>query len=167
MRLSGLLFGMLLAGCYESEALEVAKNVDLERLEGRWYEIAKLPRHPQRACTRTTVTYERRSSDEFRMLTDCQSPNEPGGVAHAEAKLIVPDRAEPAKLALDFGFHKGEHWIVEVGADHHYLVIGHPTRQYLWILSRQHSLDEQSLDGAIERAGEQQFPVENLEFTEQ
>ena len=47
------------------------------------------------------------------------------------------------------------------------MVIGHPTRQYLWILSRQHSLDEQSLNAVIERAGEQQFPVENLEFTEQ
>ena len=158
---------MLLAGCYENEALEVAKDVDLERLEGRWYEIAKLPRHSQRDCARTTVTYERRASDEFRMLTDCQTPNEASDVAHGEAKLIVPDQAEPAKLALDFGFYKGEHWIVEVGADHRYVVIGHPTRQYLWILSRQHSLDEQTLDGVIDRARAQQFPVENLEFTEQ
>jgi apolipoprotein D and lipocalin family protein len=158
---------MFLAGCYENEPLEVATDVDLERLEGRWYEIAKLPRHSQRDCVHTTVTYERRSSGEFRMLTDCQSPNEASGVAHAEAKLVVPDLTEPAKLALDFGFYQGEHWIVEVGTAHEYIVIGHPTRQYLWILSRDDSLKQQTLDAVVERARARRFPVENLEYTQQ
>lgn len=164
-------FGLLAAGCYEEEPLEVANGVQLERLEGRWYEIAKLPRHAERDCSHTTVTYNPRSSDEFRMLTECESPTSKHGILRAEARLVLPDRAEPAKLALDFGFYQGEHWIIDFGTDpetdHEYVVVGHPTRQFLWILSREHSLGEQTLANIIERARQQRFPTEDLEYTEQ
>lgn len=167
MRCAWLVFGLLAAGCYDEEPLEVANGVELERLEGRWYEIAKLPRHSERDCSHTTVTYEPRSRDEFRMLTECDSPSSEKGVARAEARLVLPDRAEPAKLALDFGFYQGEHWIIDFGADPEYVVVGHPTRQFLWILSREHSLDRQLLANIVEHARQQRFPTEDLEYTKQ
>lgn len=167
MKRAWLLLGVLTIGCYDAEPLPVASGVDLQRLEGRWYEIAKLPRHSQRDCSRTTVTYDRRSSDEFRMLTECKTTSESSGVARAEAKLVLPDRAEPAKLALDFGFYKGEHWIVDVGPEHEYVVVGHPTRQYLWILSREPAIAAQTLAGVIARARALDFPTDDLEYTEQ
>lgn len=166
MKRAWLVFGVLTAGCYEAEPLPVADDVDLQRLEGRWYEIAKLPRHSQRDCKRTTVTYDRRSSDEFRMLTECETTSEGSLVARAEARLVLPDRAEPAKLALDFGFYKGEHWIVDVGPDHEYVVVGHPTRQFLWILSRKPFLAPQTLTEVLARARELDFPTDDLEYTE-
>lgn len=167
MKRAWLVFGVFAFGCYEAEPLPVAQGVDLERLGGRWYEIAKLPRHSQQDCSRTTVTYDRRSQDEFRMLTECETASESSGVARAEARLVLPDRAEPAKLALDFGFYKGEHWIVDVGPEHEYVVVGHPTRQFLWILSRQPSLAQHTLAEVVERARALDFPTDDLEYTEQ
>ena len=167
MKCAWLAFGLLAAGCYDAEPLDVAHNVDLKRLEGRWYEIAKLPRHSQRDCSHTTVTYEPLPGDELRMLTECDSPGTDSGVARAEARLVLPDRSEPAKLALDFGFYKGEHWIIDVGPQQEYVVVGHPTRQFLWILSREHSVGQKTLAGIIERAHAQHFPTEDLEYTQQ
>src|SRR5262245_38606737 len=106
MKSDWLVLGLLAGGCYGAEPLHVANNVDLEHLEGRWYEIAKLPRHSQRDCSHTTVTYQRKASDEFRMVTECDSPSSDHGIARAEARLVLPDHSEPAKLALDFGFYK-------------------------------------------------------------
>src|SRR5262249_7576752 len=40
-----------------NEPLPVAENVDLARFQGKWYEIAKLPRPTQANCTGTTAFY--------------------------------------------------------------------------------------------------------------
>ena len=45
--------------------------------------------------------------------------------------------------------------------------MGHPTRDYLWILSRERSLPKQTLDGVLQRAQDRGFPVGILSFTEQ
>jgi apolipoprotein D and lipocalin family protein len=160
-------FGWLLVGCYPEKPLEVETDVSLARFEGRWYEIAKLPRHSEKDCTHTTATYVQRSRDELELRTRCNLGGSDGPVKSSEARLIVPDRSEPAKLALDFGFYQGEHWIVELGDDYEYAVVGHPTRQYLWVLSREPTLPDATLSMLSAHAKAQGFPVEDLEFTEQ
>ena len=53
----------------------------------------------------------------------------------------VPDPSAPAKLALDVGGYSGDYWILEVGPNYEYAVVGHPSRLYYWILSRTPTLD--------------------------
>ena len=44
-------------GCNSEPALDVAPNVDLSRFQGKWYEIARLPRSTQTDCFGTTAFY--------------------------------------------------------------------------------------------------------------
>lgn len=55
--------------------------------------------------------------------------------------------------------------IIAIGEAYDYAVIGHPSRDYLWILSRERTLPEAKLDGVLERARGRGFPVAILDYT--
>jgi len=153
-------------GC-ESEPLDAATGVQLERFQGKWYEIAKLPRPSQADCTKTTATYSLKSKTELLVLNECWRGQSNGFADRLAARAVVSDPAVPAKLSLDFGFAYGDYWILEVGEDYDHAVIGHPTRDYLWIMSRTPDLDPQVLRGVLERARAKGFPTALLNYTEQ
>jgi apolipoprotein D and lipocalin family protein len=163
IRLAGL--ALLLLGC-QTEPLDVA-HVDLSRMQGKWFEIAKLPRPSQAGCTGTTAEYQLHSPTQLLVVNECRQLNLQGPVKRVAARAVVTDPSVPAKLSLDFGMAFGDYWIIEVGDDYEYAVIGHPTRDYLWILSRQRSLPKAKLDGILERAQSRGFPTGILEYTEQ
>jgi apolipoprotein D and lipocalin family protein len=159
------LCGLFALGC-QNEPLDVA-HVELSRMQGKWFEIAKLPRPSQAGCTGTTADYQLKSDNELLVVNECHEGDLQGPVKRIAARAIATDPAVPAKLSLDFGFAYGDYWIVEVGDDYEYAVVGHPTRDYLWILSRERSLPKDKLDGVLERAKLRGFPTGILTFTEQ
>jgi apolipoprotein D and lipocalin family protein len=160
------LLGLLALACQQSEPLDVA-HVDLSHMTGKWFEIAKLPRPSQAGCTGTTAEYQLKSANELLVINECHEGSLQGAVKRVAARAVAPDAAVPAKLSLDFGFAYGDYWIVEVGDDYEYAVVGHPTREYLWILSRERSLPQATLDGVLARARARGFPVGILSYTEQ
>jgi len=164
-RLALLGFGFVAIAC-QSEPLEVAQ-VDLSRMQGKWFEIAKLPRPSQAGCTGTTAEYQLKSATELLVVNECHDGNLQGPIKRVAARAVATDAAVPAKLSLDFGFAYGDYWIVEVGPDYEYAVVGHPTRDYLWILSRERTLPKATLDGVLARAKTRGFPVGILSYTEQ
>jgi apolipoprotein D and lipocalin family protein len=163
--LRSTLFGLLALAC-QNEPLEVAQ-VNLSRMQGKWFEIAKLPRPSQAGCTGTTAEYQLKSATELLVVNECHDGNLAGPLKRVAARAVANDASVPAKLSLDFGFAYGDYWIVEVGEDYQYAVVGHPTRDYLWILSRERTLPQATLDGVLARAKAKGFPVGILSYTEQ
>ncbi len=160
-----ILLGLLALAC-DSEPLDVAR-VELPRMQGKWFEIAKLPRPSQAGCSGTTADYQLKSATELLVVNECHEGGLQGPIRRVAARAVATDATVPAKLSLDFGFAYGDYWIVEVGEDYEYAVVGHPSRDYLWILSRERSLPQTTLDGVLARAKNRGFPVGILSFTEQ
>ncbi len=163
--LSAALLALALLGCSREEPLPVAEHVELARFQGHWYEIAKLPRPLQARCTATTADYELASSSELLVKHECHEGGLNGPLNTVFARAVVSDPDVPAKLSLDFGYAFGDYWILEVGSSYEYAVIGHPTRDYLWILSRTPAIDPELLSAILERARQQHFPVDSLDYT--
>lgn len=158
----------VLSGCYDgAPPPDVAPVVDLERFQGKWYEVAKLPRLTETECTGTVSTYRIRSDGDLDMNSECHARALDGALKTMTAKLKVPDRSAPAKLALGISGFYGDYWILELGDDYEYAVIGHPSREYLWILSRTPTLAPETMTGILRRAKAQQFAVERVEYTVQ
>lgn len=166
MRRSLPLLSLLLLGC-QNQPLEVASSVELERFQGRWYEIAKLPRPSQADCTSTTADYTLKSRTELLVVNECRLGSLTGPKNRVAARAVASDPKVPAKLSLNFGYAYGDYWILEVGEKYDYAVVGHPTRDYLWILSREPTLSEATLGGVVERAQANGFPVALLDYTKQ
>jgi apolipoprotein D and lipocalin family protein len=159
------LFGLLLVGC-QNQPLDVAR-VDLSRMQGKWFEIAKLPRPSQAGCKGTTAEYRLASATELLVVNECHEGSLTGPLKRVAARAVATDAAEPAKLSLDFGFAYGDYWIIDVGDDYEYAVVGHPSRDYLWILSREPKLEKSKLDAALSHARGSGFPTALLDYTEQ
>jgi apolipoprotein D and lipocalin family protein len=156
----------LLSGCYDgAPAPDVAPSVDLQRFQGKWYEIAKLPRLTETNCTGTVANYRMRPDGDLEMTSECHVDTLDGPPKAISAKAIVPDRTVAAKLALEIGGFYGDYWILEVGDSYEYAVIGHPSRAYLWILSRTPALEQETLNAVLERAKAQHYNVDRLEYT--
>jgi apolipoprotein D and lipocalin family protein len=154
-------------GCEAEPTLDIAQDVDLNRFQGKWYEIARLPRTTQTDCHGTTAFYTWNPAGALSLVNQCNVGGPSGPLNTVSMTATVPNAAQPAKLALSVGGFSGDYWILEVGPNYDYAVVGHPSRDYLWILSRTPTLDASTMQGVIARAQAQQFDTTRLEYTPQ
>ncbi len=146
--------------------LQTVARVDLDRYLGTWSEIAAFPQSFQRGCTGSMATYSRRGDGGIDVVNRCRKGSLDGEEKVARGRARVVDRATGAKLEVSF-FRPfwGDYWIVDLGDAYEYAVVGHPSRDYLWILSRTPTLDAAAYEGILGRLREQGYEVERLQRT--
>jgi apolipoprotein D and lipocalin family protein len=146
--------------------LETVERVELERYLGTWYEIAAFPQGFQEGCTGTTATYELRDDGEIDVYNRCRLDSLDGEPDTAEGRARVVDTNTNSKLEVSF-FRPfwGEYWIIDLDEDYQYAVVGHPSRDYLWILSRTPTLDPDVYLGILERLEAVGYEIDRLEET--
>jgi apolipoprotein D and lipocalin family protein len=157
------------AGCRSpAPPLRVVDHLDLDRYLGRWYEIASFPQRFQRGCVATTASYSRREDGRIRVENQCRDGSLEGKVRRIEGIAWVADEGEGTNAKLEVQFFwpfRGDYWVIELDPEYRYAVVGHPSRKYLWILSRTPSLDEGAYRELLQRAAEQGYDVGRLERT--
>ncbi len=131
--------------------LETVPRVDLNRYVGRWYEIASFPTWFQKGCLGSTADYRLRPDGEIDVLNQCRKA--PDGVPDsARGRAWVTDPGTNAKLKVQFFWpFRGDYWIIDLGRDYDYAVVGHPGRDYLWVLSRTPHMDDELYGRILER----------------
>ncbi len=159
-RVVGMVWGLAMAaGCATSTTerlrlppLQTVAQVDLARYLGTWYEIANFPQSFQRGCTGTTATYTLRKDGDIDVLNLCRKGSLDGKEKSAHGRAKVVDRSTNAKLEVSF-FRPfwGDYWIIELADDYSYAVVGHPGRDYLWILARKPTMAEAAYQGIVAR----------------
>jgi apolipoprotein D and lipocalin family protein len=172
--LAKLLLGTLaVAGCATTTTarlhlppLQTVPRVDLNRYLGTWYEIAAFPQSFQRGCTGSTATYTLRSDGEIDVLNRCRIGSLDGEEKVAEGRARIVDDTTNAKLEVSF-FRPfwGDYWIIDLGANYEYAVVGHPSRDYLWILSRTPTMDSAVYASIVARLRAQGYEVDRLKRT--
>lgn len=163
----------LLTGCAASTTerlglppLTTVPAVDLAKYTGTWYEIASYPQSFQEGCTATTATYKARPDGEIDVINRCRKNSLEGEEDTAEGRARVVDTTTNAKLEVSF-FRPfwGDYWIIQLAPDYSYAVVGHPGRDYLWILSRTPQMDEAVYAGILAKLKEQGYPLDRLQKT--
>ena len=129
------------AGSRKDE-LPVVPAVDLSRYVGQWYEIARLPNRFQKKCAGSvTANYTLRADGNIQVVNRCRKAS--GEFTNAKGKAKVVDKKTNAKLKVTFFWpFYGKYWILDLGPNYEYAVVGEPGRNYLWILSRTPQIDE-------------------------
>ena len=132
--------------------LEVVRQVDLSRYMGTWYEIARFPHRFQEGCVATKATYALREDGKVDVLNECLKESIDGPLKAAKGRARIVDEKTNAKLKVTFFWpFYGDYWIIDLGESYEYAVVGHPTRKYLWILSRTPFMDEAIYDRIVQR----------------
>lgn len=146
--------------------LKTVSKVDLSRYTGTWFEIASYPQRFQKGCTATTATYTLRDDGEIGVVNRCRKGSLQGEQDSAEGRARVVDATTNAKLEVTFFWpFWGDYWIVDLGQNYEYAVVGHPGRDYLWILSRTPTMEESVYQGILNRLQTKGYPLDRLQKT--
>ncbi|MDD0845290.1 lipocalin family protein [Pseudomonas sp. Gutcm_11s] len=143
--LLSLLF--VLAGCAGSgepdQPPQTAGQVDLQRYQGTWYELARLPMFFQRNCVASEAHYRLQESGSVAVTNRCRTATGEWQEALGEARLQQEGRTDKLWVHFDNwfsnlfpGLTRGEYWVLYLDADYQTALVGHPNREYLWLLSR-------------------------------
>ena len=156
-------------GCASSKGdLPVVKTVNLQRYSGTWYEILRLPNSFEGGLICITANYSLKDNGDIRVVNSGHKIDDPSTIKTSTGTAWVPDPAEPTKLKVRFFWpFSGNYWILALDPDYQYVMIGEPERDYLWILSREKTLGEQTINTLITQAKSQGFDTTKLLRTPQ
>ena len=156
-------------GCSSDYApLDVVKHVDLDRYLGKWYEISSFPQSFQKGCNCSTAEYFKTDDDYIRVINSCRKESPTGKLKTADGKAFIIDTVTNAKLKVQFFWpFKGDYWIIDLDDDYSYAVVGHPNREYLWILCRKPTMDDNIYSKILERVKAKGFDILKLVKTNQ
>lgn len=149
-----------------------ASYVDLRSYMGRWYEIARLPYFTQRRCVQD-VHADYALGDDGMVYVTNRCTHQDGTIGTAKGVARVVDRGTNARLEISFRTLYGVHvlwddyWIIGVGADYEYALVGQPARKRGWVLSRDRSPSERQVEAWLAEFADKGFPAEELLRTRQ
>jgi apolipoprotein D and lipocalin family protein len=149
--------------------------VDLQRYAGTWYEVARLPNRFQDQCIGdVTATYGLRDDGDIAVTNRCRTAEGEGDdawdVAEGQARPVDETNARlkvsflPQWIRwLPFGW--ADYWVLELDPDYRHVLVGEPSRRYLWVLARAPGMPTEQLQDILGRAQEMGFAVGDVIVT--
>jgi apolipoprotein D and lipocalin family protein len=161
-----LLLSLFFVSCATKQPsdLRTVEKVNLQHYLGDWYEIARYEHHFQKDCKNVKATYSLRDDKKIQVVNSCTkiSTNE-----FKEAKAVAYSVDETnSKLKVSFfrPFY-GDYWILDLDKNYTYAIVGTGSKEYLWILSRQKTMDKATLNTLLEKITSLGFDTSKLSYT--
>ncbi len=163
-----MVFFVLTGGCTGiPRGIEAVEGFVLERYLGRWYEIARLDHSFERGLSRVTADYS--LGEAGRVTVVNRGFREDSGEWESvtgTARFAGSDRRGHLLVSF-FPPFSASYVIIELDSeDYRHALVSGPNRDYLWILSREPTLDSATRHRLVARAEELGFPVDELLYIE-
>jgi len=150
--------------CKSKKNLPTVDHLDIEKYAGTWYEIAKLPNSFEKNLTCVSARYSIKENGKIEVFNSGRKTTGDSVWKTIKGTAKVPNSNEPGRLKVTFFWpFAGDYYVIDLAADYSYALVGSPDRKYLWILSRERTLNENIYAQLVETAREQGFPVEMIE----
>lgn len=157
-----VLYSALFGGAVASrQPPATVAQVDLDRLLGTWFEVARLPSLEsdgfwQRSVD-VTVTYAKRA--DGRLTVQTVSHNAKAGMRRTEVNgTVQPADASGSKLVLRFfKLIRGDLWVIGLDPEYRWALMGTPSRKRLWLIARVPRIDPADYDQAMAIAAAQGY----------
>jgi len=163
-----LLLSFALACAQRGTPPHTVETLDVARYLGTWYEIASFPMIFQRGCVATQATYSQRDDGRLGVANACRDESFDGKWKRIEGVAWPSVPGDFARLKVQFFWPlRGDYWVLALDPEYRWALIGHPDRQYLWVLSRTRTMDDAVYAQIVEGAREQGFDVARLRRTPQ
>lgn len=142
--------------------------LDIARYSGTWHEVARLPMFFQRKCVdEVTAQYTPLADGAIEVRNSCRVEDGSRDESVGRATLV---EGQPGALKVSFAPRwlswvpgvRADYWVIDLDPDYQWVVIGGPSRKYLWILSRTPDMDEALLARLVAGAKARGYPVETL-----
>lgn len=142
-----------------------SQKIEVGRIAGRWYEVARLPNKIQKDCQGGTSDWSRTSTG-YSVIQTCHrgSLANPPTQWKAQAKIIDPLTDGRIRLTYFGGILNVEYWVLESRADQGWLLLGTPNGRYLWLMAQKPILSAAARAQAVSRIRQLGYDVAALEF---
>lgn len=156
-----------LGGCASSTSsqtpLKTVPYVDLKRYMGDWYVIANIPYFAEKGKVATIERYEAgpdgRVANTF--IFRKKSFTAPEQQWHATATVV--NRETNAEWRVQFFWPiKLAYLVIDLDPDYRWAVVGHPSRNYFWILARDRQMKDQVYADILQRAAAQGYDTSRI-----
>lgn len=160
-----LVFTLFFTACSsKNPPLQTVQKVELDKYLGTWYEIARYEHFFEKDCKNVTANYSMMDEETIKVINKCtkiqtNEKKEAMGRAYATNETNT-------KLKVSFfrPFY-GDYWILILDKNYDYVVVGTPSREYLWILSRTSKLDEEIKNQILQKLPNLGFDTSKLIWT--
>lgn len=127
----------------------LAKTVDLEKYAGKWYVIACIPTEIDQHWNYLTETYTLKKNGNIDIYTTYINEYKPGSKKTPKQKDLhskgFPQKnSDNFKWKVQFFWPFKVHYLIEeVSEDYSYTVVGHPDKKFLYIMSREKTMNDE------------------------
>ena len=158
-------FTILLTACSsKNPPLQTVQKVELNKYLGTWYEIARYEHFFERDCKNVTANYSMMNEETIKVINRCtkiQTNAKKEAIGRAYA---IDETNSKLKVSFFRPFY-GDYWVIMLDENYKYAVVGTPSREYLWILSRDSKLDEKIKNEILEKLPSLGFDTSKLIWT--
>lgn len=159
------LLSLLMFGCSTHyPPLKTVDKVEIESYLGRWYEIARYEQFFEKGCSDVRATYSLKENGDIKVLNECIKE---GKLSQANGVAYATDISNSKLKVSFFRPFYGNYWILMLGDNYEYALIGDPSREYLWILSRTNKISEKLKRKILKKLPEFGYTQDKLIWTEQ
>lgn len=158
---------LMMFGCSTSRIvlLPTVQSLDLQQYKGTWYEIARYENRFEKGCVGATANYA--LNDDYVAVTNSCYNAQGNMSAQAQGKAYTVEDSQNSKLRVTFFWpFYGDYWVLMLGDDYQYSVVGDPSRKYLWILSRTASLSDSDRQMILSKLPEFGYSSDKLYWTD-
>ena len=148
-----------------SAAVEPTRAIELSKMMGRWYEVARVPNKLQNGCVSGKSDWTARPGG-FAVVQSCHKGKPGGPLAVWKANAKVADPTTNAKFKMSFfgGVVSQDYVVVDHRPEQGWLVLATANGKYLWLMSQRPTLTAAVKSQALARIRQLGFDVQRLEF---
>ena len=140
------------------------ENFNVNKILGKWHEIARLDHDFEKGCTDVFAFYSRRLDGGLNVLNRCMVENEEK-IANGRAYFKESEKIGSLKVSFFRPFY-GDYNIIYADKNYQYMMVDGGTYDYFWILSRDARMEPAKLQMLIRKAKELGFNTDELIFDE-
>jgi lipocalin len=160
-----VIIAIFLFSCAASKkTLPTVPVVDYHKYLGKWYEIARLPNNFEKDMYCVTAEYSLKNKKRIRVFNSGYQQGKAGKRKSSTGTARVPNALKPGELQVSF-FRPfwGDYYIIYLDEyNYQYALVGTPSREYLWILSRTPQMDEGTYKILVQQAERNGFDTSKM-----
>jgi apolipoprotein D and lipocalin family protein len=147
-------------GCASVKApLQTVPHVDLPRYMGDWYVIANIPYFAEKDCFDSVESYALRPDGDIDNWFTCRKGSFDAPMKRkANALAQVTDKTSNAAWRVRFlKIISVKYLILDLDPNYQWVAVGHPSRNYGWIMARTKSLPAATYESILSRLAAQGY----------
>jgi apolipoprotein D and lipocalin family protein len=150
---------LALIGCGDTRPpLTTVASVDMMRMEGTWYVTHHIPYWLEESKVATADVYKMRSDGRIDTSFVFHRERFDAPEEHWDGISWIVDTATNAHWKVRFFWpFSTDYLIIDRDPDYRWIAVGHPSRDYFWILSRTRQLAPATVEGIMSRAAAQGY----------